>query len=216
MNIIEFCSPQGENPFAPKSDQIFVCEDYILSQDQCDELRDIILRKEKEIMEEFPDSGDGHTGLGDSLTSRFSHFNLLDWPETEFLGELIKKTHDIFLDKLGYPNDQDIYCACWANVMRKGQSIDRHSHANNAHAYLGGHICVSVKDTHTFYVEPYYKDIAYSANETGKITLFPNWIEHGTDEVKYDEERVTIAFDMLNENGYNVVYPDQTFRWKKL
>ena len=59
MNIIEFCSPHGENPFAPKSDQIFVCEDYILSQDQCDELRDIILRKEKEIMEEFPDSGDG-------------------------------------------------------------------------------------------------------------------------------------------------------------
>ena len=74
-----------------------------------------------------------------------------------------------------------------SNVMRKGPVlIDILMQTMDMVTWVV--ICVSVKDTHTFYVEPYYKDIAYSANETGKITLFPNWIEHGTDEVKHDEE----------------------------
>ena len=214
MEILELKNSEPNNPFAPKQDTIFLCEDQL--DIDTDSLKKIILVKEKELKEKYPHTEDGFTGLGDSLTSRFQHFNLLDWSETSYLKSVIKETHDLFLETLGYPNDREIYCASWANVMRKGERISAHSHAVNNNSYLGGHICINTKDTHTYYIDPYYKNVYNSINNNGKITLFPNWIEHGTNEVMADMERVTIAFDMIDEVGYNRVYKDETFRWTKL
>ena len=42
-----------------------------------------------------------------------------------------------------------------------------------------------------------------SKNEVGKITLFPNWIEHYTDKHISPKERITVAFDLFDEKFYN-------------
>lgn len=216
MNIVELYTTKPSNPFAPKEDIIYICEDNISSLLDLDFLKDVILRKEKEIKELYPHSSDGGTGLGDSLTSRFKYFNLLLWEETLFLQKIIKDKHNEFLNKLGYPNNKKIYCACWANVVRKGQRIKKHQHFTSSDAYLGGHICVNVKDTHTYYVEPYYHFQYESPNENGKLTLFPNWIEHGTSNLKHDMERITIAFDLIYEDGFENIYPQEKHRWVSL
>ena len=101
--------------------------------------------------------------------------------------------------------------------MRKNDKILKHSHANNNWDYLSGHICVSTKETYTHYVDPFYNTIFSSKNEIGKITIFPSWIKHYTDKVKSEEKRITIAFDIRNEEAYRVdVFDEKKYNWEEI
>ena len=62
---------------------------------------------------------------------------------------------------------------------------------------------ILLHDTNTNYYNPYGGDPWSSSNSAGKITLFPSWVSHGTDKVVDSQERITIAFDILTEDGYN-------------
>ena len=86
--------------------------------------------------------------------------------------------------------------------MRKGEQIKTHSHAKNNYSYLSGHICVHTENTNTHYIAPYFINEFSSKNELGKITLFPSWLRHYTDEVNTDL-RITIAFDIIEEESFN-------------
>ena len=182
-----------------------------------DFLKQFILQKENEIIFNYPAHTDGDTGLGNnSLTSRYPYFNLLQYKELNFLKESIKKEHDNFLWELDVKNE-NVYVQCWANVMRKGDVIKKHSHYNSNYTYLGGHICIQSNNTSTHYVDPYTKEIFSSKNEFGKITLFPNWIEHYTDEVVDNKLRITIAFDLINEVTFKEdIYNNMKHHWIKL
>ena len=66
----------------------------------CDALSNLILKKEPEIIQKYPPTGfngeytDGNTQLGfNSLTSRFYHFNVLSWDNTDIL----KKNDSVWL-----------------------------------------------------------------------------------------------------------------------
>ena len=49
------------------------------------------------------------------------------------------------------------------------------------------------------------------------MTLFPTWLKHGTDRVMDSEERITVAFDIMDEQGYTVdVKEDMKPHWVKL
>jgi len=210
MNINEWCAIQyksdpPQSPFAPTWD-------YTIGEKQididCEQLKNIILEKEKEIKEEFPASSDGNTGLGpDSLTSRFRHFNVLSWgyEVTDQLHEEIKKFHKQYYRSLfgAFATPPKLNIRCWANVLRKGERIKQHWHSIHPHTYLGGHLTVTATDTKTIYVHP-YDDISrkYEAeNVPGKLTLFPNYLPHYTTVNQYDSPRITIAFDLTSLNS---------------
>ena len=79
-----FQSQDPETPFAPSWDYIIGCKQTDIDTS---ELAKVILDQEKKILEQDPDGSfeytnysDGSTGLGkDSLTSRYSFYNLLEW-----------------------------------------------------------------------------------------------------------------------------------------
>ena len=163
----------------------------------------LILDNESKIKEEHQHSGyDGNTGLGDSLTSRFGFYNVLDWSNDEIykLKQLIKIFHAKFLNELKLKVQSEMFIQCWANVMRKGEQIKPHIHGTSEETYLGGHICVQCDDTSTHYINPVNQinnpEIYSSKNEVGKITLFENCLPHYTDIHNGDSERITIAFDL--------------------
>ena len=63
----------------------------------CVKLSKSILKKEPEILKKYPPTGfdgnfnDGNTGLGmNSTTSRFYHYNVLDWEGTDILKNILK------------------------------------------------------------------------------------------------------------------------------
>lgn len=208
---------------APSKTQFAPVYDYKIYENDLANFLDVnfiaktILSKEKQIVETYPYHNDGNTGLGEnSLTSRYRYFNLLEWEETSFLKDIIKNCHSDFLVNLGYA-DTTVYAQCWANVLRTGQQIKKHRHGVDGYSYLGGHICIATENTSTYYITPNTGDIYISENIPGKITLFPSYIEHYTDEVKSDSERITIAFDLYTEQGWleNVV-DDMKSHWVKL
>lgn len=197
MNILNFKSYPQKTVFAAEWNY-FVGEDNIVDQVDFDNIKQLILNKEKEVIAQYPYTSDWETGLGEnSMTSRSDNFNLLKLPEAESLKIAIRKTYNTFLLSLGMCPEPDIYLQCWANVLRKNQKIQRHRHWYTNYSYLCGHICVQQENTNTNYISPFTGDAYPSPNETGKITLFPGWLEHYTDEHTGDSERITIAFDLI-------------------
>lgn len=215
MRIIRFTSGQTYTPFAAAWEYYFYEANVGIS---LEDLKKEILDREQSIIDEHEFEDDWGTKLGaKSLTARSNKYNLLTFGSAIPLKAAIKKTHDKFVTELGAPDPPPIYVQCWANVMRKGDQIAVHSHGKDPYGYLSGHVCVQVTDTNTNYYNPYGGDPWSSHNEVGKITLFPSWVSHGTDKVVDDQERITIAFDIVTEDGYiNTINDDMKEHWVKV
>ena len=185
----------------------------------CDLLTNIILEKEPQIINEYPPIGfygnetDGDTGLGsNSLTSRFYHFNVLDWDHTDLIKQEIREGYDAYTGLVGTP----IYVKCWANVMRKGEQIQLHQHSDDDLMYVCGHLSIKVDgSTATYYevngsLEPF-------ENVNGRITFFPSYVPHCTNQYNGDSERITIAFDIKHKELFDVdIHPDAKSKWVRI
>jgi hypothetical protein len=211
LKIFGFVSQPKKTIFAPEW-TYWLAEDTITDID-FSEISDLILEKEKSILEKFPSStktnADGYTGLGaDSLTARYQHYNLLLWENQEIkkIKTSILKTYLNFLEQVGAPR-RKVWIQCWANVLRKNQEIKPHIHSVTPYSYLGGHICVQCTDTSTIYINPINQindpEIYSSKNEVGKITIFQNSIPHYTSKHVSNTERITIAFDIIVDELLN-------------
>lgn len=199
MGILRFLNHPQKTLFAPQWDYV-IFESNILNEIDLFTLRDTILKNENDVISKYKFTDDWGTGLGEnSMTSRSDSYNLLEWPEAFDLKNAIRKSHDEFIIGLGHNPNEQIYVQCWANVLRKGQQIQIHQHWRSSYAYLGGHICIQEEGTSTNYINPFSKEFYPSKNQPGKITLFPNWLEHCTDIHQGEQERITIAFDIITQ-----------------
>jgi hypothetical protein len=176
-----------------------------------------ILKNEPKIIDRYPPTAldgvsDGGTGLGlNSLTSRFFHFNVLNWWGTRKLRKSIRKGYETYTNI----KDQPIYVQCWANVMRKGQRIYSHIHDDRflpAHQNLSGHFNVKVDGlTSTYY------DGKPHVNKDGEMLLFPSFIPHWTDVYNGEGERITVAFDIKSADFYKQdVVEEAKSHWVKI
>lgn len=210
INVYQIKSEEPLTPFAP------VYSHYICTADlsQLIDFKDIkytILGKEKSIIEQYNVGlNDAYTELGnDSLTSRFEHYNIFDWPEMYKLKSAVKSIHDLFLQYVKVEN-RPVWINGWANVMRKGQQIKTHLHNVDQTCYLGGHICVACEESSTFYINPINTindpEIFEIENKVGQITLFSNCIPHYTSKHEGNSERITMAFDLnvVNKGGKSI------------
>ena len=213
MQIINFENEEPKTRFAPQYN-FYIYENNVDVRN----IKDIILSKEQDIIKSNPYESDWNTGLGsNSMTSRSNCYNVLKWEEAHFLKEVIRSSHDNFITTLGYEWEDKIYVQCWANVMRKGEKIKQHQHWTSEYTYLGGHICLDEYDTKTHYVNPYTRQTYPSDNDKGKVTLFPNWLEHYTDTYDGDDYRVSIAFDIITEIVYNDdIYENRKDHWVQI
>jgi len=205
LKLVCFKNFPKKTPFAPEYEYI-IYENFINNID-FNKIAEIVLSKEKSIIENYPSttkiSIDGYTGLGDdSLTSRYSNFNVFAWNESEIqkLKEKIYEHYILFLNSVKVPQSK-VWIQCWANVLRKDQKINPHLHNVSPYCYLGGHVVVQCSDTSTLYINPINQindpETYESKNEVGKITFFQNSIPHYTTMHTSDSERITIAFDLI-------------------
>ena len=184
----------------------------------CSWLSSRVLKNEQKILRKYPPTdffkkiSDGGTGLGsNSLTSRFYHFNVLSWFGTRKLKKCIKEGYNKFNGVKNAP----IYVQCWANVMRKGDTIKPHTHMNenisSLHA-LSGHLCVKVDgSTSTYY------DGRPLQNANGQMVFFPSTMTHWTNTYMGDSERITIAFDICSKEWFNYdIFEDAKKRFVKI
>ena len=105
-----------------------------------------------------------------------------------------------------------LYSQSWANVMRVGEQIHPHWHSSYRDSFLGGHVCISANETSTYYGNPYNKQLVKAfPNEVGYLTMFPNHLVHWTDVHNHSKERISIAMDVLTEQGWED-HPDQNIK----
>ena len=211
-NVYTHTSQKPNNSFAPAWKFHFY-ETQLENKKVLEELKNIVLIKEKEIIKNFPDwRNDGGTGLGpNSLTSKFLKFNIFNWKEESCVvfQNFVRNEYKKFIDFLAENDSQFIrenntYVAGWANVLRNGQKINEHWHSCTSNSYLGAHFCVSTSNTSTVYVNPFNRDdLIKFKNEPGKLLFFHNYMVHYTTEHKIDDERITLAMDIITEKGYN-------------
>lgn len=205
-------------PFAPSLEYNIV-EGFIDDSDgELSKLRKEILEKEKSIIENTHFVSDWGTKLGEnSLTSRSSTYNLLNFDNSSLLKESIKTMHGIYLSFNDMKCEDNYYVQCWANVMRKSEKIAPHSHGFNAFSYLSGHICLQVIGTSTHYIQPFTESLWSSENIQNKITVFPSYVKHYTDTVRSNVERITIAFDIITEEAWETdISKNLNGHWIKL
>jgi len=207
MHIINFRNKPKNTFFAPEWNY-FIAETFVKNIN-FKELSKFLLNKKKDILK-LPNTikeniiSDGYTGLGkDSTTARYNNYNVLSWKNKNInkikIG--ILKAHEKFLQYFKLKLPEELYIQCWVNIMRKGEKINPHIHSYTPDTYLGGHLCVQVKNTKTHYINPINQiqspEIYSSENEIGKLTLFQNNLPHYTDTHNNDKERITIAFDLF-------------------
>ena len=185
-------------------------------------LSELLLQKEPEIIKKYPPTGfngvftDGNTGLGeDSTTSRFYHYNVLNWKGTDTLKHYIKRGYEEYT---GLKNTI-IYVKCWFNVMRKGDQIKPHRHAPTnfkESCYLCGHFNAQVDNTtSTFYqLDDCIEEIK---NINGNIIFFPSYVAHWTNLYNGNSQRITCAFDIKSVEFFNFdTHPDSRSKWVKI
>ena len=187
----------------------------------CKFFADLILKKESDILKKYSattirgdQNFDGDTGLGvNSITSRASHYNLLDWKESKDLIDCIKKTYVTFTN-----NTDPIYIHCWANVMRTGEQINEHTHAEYPYTFdhLSGHLGIMVDGTTATYYR--IKDkILEEVNKEGLLTLFSSAYPHWTNQYNGNSTRITMAFDIRTPWQFKRdIIKKAKFLWKKI
>ena len=179
-----------------------------------------ILKNEPRIIKKYPAKGidlkydfDGNTGLGlNSLTSRSCHYNLLNWWGTGSLRKWIRSGYEEY----NGIKDKCLYVQCWANVMRKGEQIGSHKHESYNRTspvkHLCGHLSVQVDGS----TSTYYEGSPY-LNKNAQMTFFPAHTFHWTDRYENDRERITVAFDIHDEEFYNIdIYDQYKYHWVKI
>lgn len=177
-------------------------------------LADVVFTEERNILKNTPSPDNELDSTW--LTARLWHYNFLDFDyrAVRELKDFIKKNYIHYMDMLG--NKVGVtYIQCWANILRNdGRPIVPHHHADGhsktcpdqRHSHLSGNLCVETANTSTYFRNPFLdKDCIGIPNKNGEMILFPSYVVHWTDPNPMDSPRVTISFDIITEEFYNMI-----------
>lgn len=148
------------------------------------------------------------------LTSRLWYYNFLNFDSlyTRELKRIIRVNYTEYGKGIGINTDRKLYCQCWANkIYNDGRIIYWHNHAEahggapEFYSYISGHLCLRVENTTTDYKSPFTKEVIQVPNVDCDMTMFPSFLQHQTSQNNAELPRVTIAFDLITEEVYNLL-----------
>lgn len=215
MDIINFKSPAKRSPFASEFWHVIAEKNTGSVDIDYNALSKFILDKEIEIKNlPIPENKlvDGQTMLGkNSLTARFRFFNVFNWdnPEVNKLKLAIYNEYLALLNYLDLPRRR-AWIQCWANVLRDGEEIALHSHGIEEYTYLSGHVTIQCNNTNTVYINPHTwganTEEIIKPNIPGNVTFFTSHIPHYTTKHIGEKERISIAFDIILDEGTHYIH----------
>jgi len=169
--------------------------------EKIDKIRNFLIEIEPRILA-IETHHDAATGLGeDSVTSRFSLYNLFDFAnECPELNDLLNFLRASYLNfcHLEHLEVQELEMALWYNIVRQGHGIDEHKHGAGPDVYLSGNMHLDdYPHTTTYYRAPIDDTQIFPAeNKKGGLTLFPSYVPHGVNKNEKEQLRLSIAFDL--------------------
>lgn len=134
-------------------------------------------------------------GLGGETITRF--------PENPVIEELFQRVRLHYLTHMAncrIPR-QRIWIHSWANVLRGGEWISRHTHITGPESFLAGTYYLTTNNTNLWMQNPANtSDTIGFSTEMGKFVFFPSWLPHWSDKCEESSLRISIAFDFVTEN----------------
>ena len=147
------------------------------------------------------------------MTARLGYYNFLDfdYPQIRSLETFIVESYKEFLMGIQTPTEDKIYCHAWVNIIRKGEQITKHNHADahtnlpGCYSYLSGNLTIEAENTSTNYESPYNGQLHRIPNKNGSLTIFPSFVMHHTSINKSEFPRLSLAFDIIPESTYKLM-----------
>lgn len=177
-------------------------------------LTELALKYEPSIMELPIHKMDGNENLYNTTTARHFLYNVLDYPELDFLKTTLKEVTSKYY-QINNQEFQPFGATGWFNILRDEISINKHNHLfyrNNEFDYLFAiNCCISCNDTYTVFFDPYTKKTTKIKNKNGEIYIFPSWVAHKTENT--NGTRITMAFD-CSQNPYKFL-DNRQWKWIK-
>lgn len=142
-----------------------------------------------------------------------SHNNLQNLPEFDAINLRILQVCQRIGESLYFKSNLSFHLQAWINISPPGASNKIHYHAN---AHFSGVYYISLKAPECgsiFFRDPriasrmmtypvtkvtdFTTDEIPMRPEEGRMYIFPAWMEHGVEENKSDNDRVSISFNVL-------------------
>lgn len=192
-------------------------------------LAEFVKNNERYILDELTIPNERQTDP-EWLTGRLYQYNLLNFKDDSivYLKDFIKNEYIKYMDILGY-EPGETYIQCWCNILRPGgRKISVHNHAGGNRvwfnpedrteekmkreieiqglSYLSGNISIQTNGTSTFFQNPFLNRQFYGIeNFNGEMIFFPSYINHTTDLQEITSERITISFDIITKELYDLM-----------
>lgn len=130
-------------------------------------------------------------------TKLFDRYNYLMYP-LPGIHELYNGIKNVFHKVNDDPYD-DYFIQCWLNFYYKGDYIDWHSHWSSESHSWHGFYCVDVEpDSYTDYKFKDSDDVMRVRSKDNLLVISRSGSDvHRSSEWKYDNPRITIAFDIV-------------------
>lgn len=186
----------------------------IISQSMTNRLRDIIILEEPNILKNVPPINPDDANW---MTGRLWNYNFLDlnYNEVRELKQWIKQQYTEYMIQLGQQPEK-VYIQCWVNILRNdGRKIVPHHHADGhsitkdapqEYSYLSGNLCIQTENTSTWFTNPFLDKMYIPVpNIDGEMIFFPSYIVHQTDINRSPNPRITVSFDLITEEFYNLI-----------
>lgn len=201
-----FTTEPAENPFYPPELRIpLMIGVGVLPREVCEGLSAEILKREKKILKEFP--AVSVAGKTDGITTRWLDYNILTWdiPEVKVLRTTIKEAYSHYMKFAKVPRWKN-EIQCWANVLRKGDSLRIHHHNFRQRPVISATFSLTTAKTSTCYVFPIWmkvKDNEYSQEicfptTQGNLLMVPGWVSHYTTPHPGPKPRITLGLDIAS------------------
>jgi len=201
MKFVSDKSKPSLTPFSPNYNY-FIGEENINDKINIDKILEIMFHREAEL------STTKKIKKDDIKINRYKIFNadIFQKKHIKDLIDVIKRSVVEYSKHLNEQLPEKLWIQMWCNIMRENQSIEIHQHDATECSYLSGNLCLQSENTKTHYINPqtyftHFKTYYSSNNKRGNLTIFPCTLPHYTDEVKDNNTRVTIAFDILTKEN---------------
>jgi hypothetical protein len=153
------------------------------------------------------------------ITGKLWAYNFLDfdYPCVRYLQKFIYAKYLEYTIFCNIDSSKPVYIQCWVNIIyNNGRIITPHNHSDahgNAPAeycYISGNISLQTENTSTFFAHPILNKMSERVhreipNINGELVLFPSFMTHWTSPNLSVNPRITIAFDIITEEVYNMI-----------
>lgn len=143
-----------------------------------------------------------------------SSYNFLTFPYPQ-IHNLYKAIQNFFyqVEKSEYGNngERNYYILSWLNVYHENESLDWHTHTYNTPRAWHGFFCVDTEPSNTLYKFANQSHLSVECKNNSMVIALSENNYHKTEKwLDKTKPRITVAFDIIPEQGLREVKPN---RW---